>query len=233
MTCSARRGFTLVELLVTITIVITLAGIIFSVTRKVRQSALASGRLADMRQSGTLLLGIASENNGRCSYFAGGNSAWNFRPYLMIRNQLGLTGDGIVEIMHWDSGILPPDSMHWTCRAVNFQNVTHPDGTTTKWTLESVKNSDGSSANLKSISLVSVAKPGSYPLLIDSSSASGKEIFRISENTGDCVGLRESGKANAFLFDGSARLMDKSDLKNAGFKKAYDNSKTPPVSVNL
>jgi len=42
-----------------------------------------------------------------------------------------------------------------------------------------------------------------------------------------------AGKANAFMFDGSARLMDKADLKKAGFSKAYDNSKTPPKLITL
>jgi hypothetical protein len=188
-----------------------------------------------MRQAGTILLGIASDNNGRCSFFAGGNSAWDYRPYLMIRKELGLESDDSVEIMHWDTKKLPPSSSapHWQCRAVNFQNVTYPDGTSTKWIQESIKNSDGTTANLKSLSLASVARPGSYPLLIDSSSANGKEVFRINESVGDCVGLRESGKANAFLFDGSARVMDKADLKKAGFSKAFDNSTTPPAAIGL
>lgn len=84
---------------------------------------------------------------------------------------------------------------------------------------------------MKSLSPVSVSRPGDYPLLIDSSSADGREIFRIAEGSGDCVGLRESGgKANAFFFDGSARLMDKTDLNKAGFKNAYDNSTTPTTA---
>jgi hypothetical protein len=136
--------------------------------------------------------------------------------------------------MHWDMKKLPPILPHWNCRAINFQNVTYPDGTTTIWTQEAVKNADGTTANVKSISMASVSRPESYPLLIDSSTADGREIFRINEGNGDCVGLREAGgKASAFLFDGSARMMDKSDLKRAGFKKAYDNSTTPPKSVNL
>jgi predicted pyridoxine 5'-phosphate oxidase superfamily flavin-nucleotide-binding protein len=71
--------------------------------------------------------------------------------------------------------------------------------------------------------------------LIDSSTAIGMEIFRIEEKFGDCVGLREAGgtKASAFLFDGSARHLDKADLKKAGFTKAYDNSTPSPKSVTL
>lgn len=240
---SARHGFTLVELLVVITIILVLAAIVISVTRKVQQSAQASNRLSDVRQAGSMLLNLATENNGRCSFFAGGNSAWEYRPYLILLKELSLTNSkdynknetNRVEVLHWDMKKLPPLLPHWNCRAINFQNVTYPDGTSNKWTQEQITNiNDGTKANVKSISLASVSMPGSYPLLIDSSSADGREVFRINEGGGDCVGLRESGgRASAFFFDGSARVMGKADLKKAGFTKAYDNSTTPPKSVTL
>ena len=237
-----RRGFTLVELLLVIVMIAALAAIVLATTRKIQQSAQATNRLATMRQAGSLLLAVASENNGRCSFYAGGNSGWEYRPYLILLKELSLTSEknydtnatNRVEIMHWDMKKLPPLLPHWNCRAINFQNVTYPDGTATKWTQESVKNVDGTTANVKSLSLASVARPSQYPLLIDSSTAIGKEIFRIEEKLGDCVGLREAGgKASAFLFDGSGRHMDKVDLKKAGFTKAYDNSTTPPTSVTF
>jgi len=239
----SRRGFTLVEVLVVIVIIAVLAVITISVTRKIQHSARAANRLSNMRQAGSMLLGLASENNGRCSYFAGGNSAWEYRPYLILLKELSLTSSkdynknasNRVEALHWDIKKLPAALPHWNCRAINFQNVTYPDGTATKWTQETVQNVyDGTTANVKSISLASISRPESYPLLIDSSKADGSEIFRINEGGGDCVGLREAGgKASAFLFDGSARLMDKADLKKAGFTKAYDNSATPPKSLTL
>ena len=232
-----RRGFTLAELLVAIVIIATLAAIITGVTRKVLQNAEASTHLADIRQAGSLLLGLAADRNGRCSYFAGGSGNFAYRPYLMIGKELGRTGNDPIEIMHWDLKRRPPSkgNEHWNCRAINFKTVTYPDGTSTRWTTESIKDSNGSSGNVKSLSIAAVAKPGSYPLLIDSSRSNGGEIFRIDEGNGDCVGLREAGgtKAGAFFFDGSARLMDKDDLREAGFKKAFDNSKKPPVAITL
>ena len=234
-----RRGFTLVELLVAIVIIAALAAIVVSVTRRVQQSAQASTRLLNMRQAGTVLLGIAADRNGRCTYFSGGNGNFAYRHYLMARNELGLTGTGnrVLEIMHWDSRKRPPSkgNEHWTCRAINFKSVTYPDGSSTRWTQESVKDASGSGGHVKSLSIAAVARPSSYPLLIDSSRAGGGEIFRIDETEGDYVGLREAGgtKACAFFFDGSARLMDKTELKNAGFRKAIDNSESPPVQITL
>ena len=112
-----------------------------------------------MRQAGSLLLSLASENNGRCSFFAGGNQGWEYRPYLILLKELGLTSGknydvneaNRVEIMHWDMKKLPPMLPHWNCRGINFQNVTYPDGTATTWTQEAVKNIDGTTANVKSV----------------------------------------------------------------------------------
>lgn len=234
---SNRRGFTLVELLVAIVIIAALAAIVIGVTRSVQERAKASTRLSNMRQAGAVLLGIAADRNGRCSYFSGGNGNFAYRHYLMVRTELGWTGNDPVEIMHWDSKKRPPSggNTHWNCRAINFKNVNYSDGTSTRWINESVKDNTGAGGTVKSLSLAAVAKPGSYPLLIDSSRAGGGEIFRIDEGSGDSVGMREAGgtKAAAFFFDGSARFMDKTDLKEAGFTKAFDNSETPPVLITL
>lgn len=228
-------GFTLVELLVVITIVVILSVAVFAVTGKVREKARASTRLSDIRESGAMLLTFAAENNGRCAYFSGGSGNFEYRPYIMISREIQLADNSILEMMHWNAEKLPPGkgNQHWNCRAVNFHNVTYEDGTSTRWIQQSIKDGAERSGNLKTISIASVARPWCYPLLIDSSNSGGSEIFRINEGSGECVGLRESGKAGAFLFDGSARLMDKAELKKAGFNKAYDNSTKPPKLVTL
>lgn len=230
-----KTGFTLIELLVVIAIIAVLAVALFSVTGKIREKAKASTRLSDIRQSGSMLLTPAAENNGRCAYFSGGTGNFEYRPYLMIRREIRSTENSLLDMMHWDAGRLPPTpgNQHWNCRAVNFQNVTYPDGTSTRWIQQSIRDGADRAGNLKTLSLASIERPWAYPLLIDSSNSSGAEIFRINEAAGECVGLRESGKAGAFLFDGSSRLMDKADLKKAGFTRAYDNSTKPPEVISL
>lgn len=231
-----RRGFTLVELLVVITIIAVLAGVVFSMARKIRDKAAAAKSLSEVRQAGNILLTKATETNGRCQYFSGSAGAFDFRPYFIIKNELGIdatNNNGVVEIMHWDSGkevIRKKSNAHWNCRAVNFTSVPSFGAV---WTTLSIPNSDGTSANISSLTIASVTRPSAYPLLIDSSTASGDEIFRVKEGTGDQVGLRSNGKANAFMLDGSGRAMSKADLKASGFKKAYDNSTIPPKSINL
>lgn len=61
----SRPGFTLVELLVTITIIIVLAALVFTVTGKVRASAQQANALSAMRQIGIANVSYYSENNGQ------------------------------------------------------------------------------------------------------------------------------------------------------------------------
>lgn len=60
----SQTGFSLVELLVVITIVIALAAIIFTVTTRVRDQAISATDTGKFRQVGVALAAIAQENNG-------------------------------------------------------------------------------------------------------------------------------------------------------------------------
>jgi prepilin-type N-terminal cleavage/methylation domain-containing protein len=227
-----RNGFTLTELLVVITIIAVLAGIAFTATSNLKERAGASKRVSYVRQAGTILLAKASETNGRCQLFSGGSGSFDFRPYYIIKAELGMeiNDTNETDIMFWDSKKLPPKLPAWNCRGVNFKNV--PDFNVV-WTTNSIKDSQGRNANVASLNIGLVTRPGAYPLMIDSSTSSGDETFRINDNA-DCVGLREAGKkANAFMLDGSVRSMGIAELKTAGFTKAYDNSSSPPQLISL
>lgn len=228
-----RNGFTLTELLVVITIILALASVVFTVTRNLKDRAGAAKRLSEVRQAGSILLTKANETNGRCQLFSGGSGSFDFRSYYIIKTELGMeiNDTNEADIMFWDSKKLSPKLPAWNCRAVNFKNV--PD-LNAVWKTESIKDSQGRSANVASLIIGDVTRPGAYPLMIDSSKSSGDETFRINEGIGDCVGLREVGKkANAFILDGSVRSMGLSELRAAGFTKAYDNSSVPPKPISL
>jgi prepilin-type N-terminal cleavage/methylation domain-containing protein len=59
-----HRGFTLVELLVCITIIIVLAALVFSITGKIRASAQQATAMSSLRQIGIANVAYSSENNG-------------------------------------------------------------------------------------------------------------------------------------------------------------------------
>lgn len=225
------RGFTLVELLVVIAISGVMAMVAFYFARSGLNKAAASKSLSNIRQSGTVLLTHSQDMNGKLQYYGGGGSAgFDVRAYNIVRTTLGLNISGgtgnkgdLCDIMHWAPTKLKPVNYHWNCFAVNFTNV--PDFNVA-WVNENLTSPVAHSVRTLIPSVVT--RPEAYPLLITSSTATGDEIFRILESNGDLVGLRSSGKAMACFLDGSARELNPTDLKNAGFTRAYDNSKTPP-----
>lgn len=92
-----RQAFTLVELLVCITIIIVLASIVFVATGKIRASAQQSNAVSALRQVGIAQVGYAAENGGAINLVRDpgevphegggkgwvGNSFWGrMQPYL-------------------------------------------------------------------------------------------------------------------------------------------------------
>lgn len=59
-----QQGFTLVELLVTITIIVTLAALVFAVTGRVRTQAQQANAVSSLRQIGIANVAYSAENNG-------------------------------------------------------------------------------------------------------------------------------------------------------------------------
>jgi len=240
-----RQGFTLVELLVVIVIVASLAALIAMVAQAALAKAASAKALANLRQSGTVFLAIATEKNGKLQFSDDASgSDLSLLPYNIVRQHLGLrwgaTGETgqpqICEIMHWNFEKVKPTKYEQNCFGVNFTNV--PDssesGFLAKWNEEEVTTTESVTPfTVKTLALAGVSRLGAYPILLDSSNAAGDEYFQILDSGTGAVGLRNSGKANAYFLDGSARPLDKTDLKKAGFTKAFDNKSSPPKSVTL
>ena len=229
-------GFTMVELLVVITIVVILAALAFFMMRNAKTAAQSTICISRLRNAGTLLLSAASDNGGRVQAFSGGSGGFDYRPYYVVARELGLSNDNsgktalkatLEEVMFCPSAPTP-DTEHWTCYGVNFTNSTRAGAT---WTNEKITDTAGRIANVKSLNLASVGSPSDYILIADSCRSDGQQIFRISG--GDRIGLRHSHKANACFLDGSARPLTTSDLGRLGFKEAYDTASDPPQTVSL
>ena len=230
-----RRGFSLVELLVVITIVIVLAAVTIGLTRRLQTRAESATAFNNLRQSGMILLSDAQEKNSRLEFFSGGASGgFDLRPYNIVRAYLGYDRSrwnsqpqNRIDIMHWNPTRVKPGDFHWNCYAVNFTSISRLGVT---WQIDNGRP-DGSNGRI--LSIPTVQRPEAYPILIDSSQADGREIFRVGVVATELPGLRNDGRAHAFFLDGSGRAMNKGDLKDAGFNSAYDNSTTPPKLIKL
>jgi prepilin-type N-terminal cleavage/methylation domain-containing protein len=236
-----RPGFTLVELLVVIGIVLVLATIAFIFARQGLGKATAAKALERLRQSGSVLIGNAQEKGGRFEFAVSDEPPTSdFLPYNIVRRSLEIdyssprqTENQLCEIMHWDVKKLKPVKYVRNCFGVNFTEITGgAEGTDVKWKDDSI-SSDSGYIPVRTLMQSSLGRPERYPLLMESSDAKGDEIFYIRESEGARVGLRDMGKTQAFFMDGSARPLDKRELKNCGFTNVYDNSTRPPKGVKL
>lgn len=234
-TFRSPAGFTLVELLVVIGIVVLLAGLALTMVNRSMARARSANAMSNLRQCGMILLADASEKGDRLNFFSGGASGgFDLRAYNIVRAFLGKPQgewnnqpQNRIDVMHWDPKRVPPNNFHWNCYAVNFTQV--PD-----WGAEwKIENGRADGSNGRVLQLSKVTRPESYPFLMDSSMADGSEIFRVGVVATELPGLRNQGKAHAFMLDGSGTSLDRKGLKDAGFARAYDNSTTPPRSITL
>ncbi|NNC90692.1 MAG: type II secretion system protein [Akkermansiaceae bacterium] len=230
----SRRGFTLVELLVTITIVITLAALIIAFTKGAFQAADSARCLERLRQSGAIMVGAAASQNNRIRIFKGGAGSFDQRPYFILRDEMNLPDESYDAHFATLSTIMfcpaapEPKTPHWNCYGLNFTNSKVAGAT---WSQERIRDEQGRSAQVSSLYMTSVQDPSRFVLIADSCRSDGQQIFRISG--GDRIGLRHKMRANVFFLDGSARAIDASGLGRLGFTQAYDTSTNPPTSVTL
>jgi prepilin-type N-terminal cleavage/methylation domain-containing protein len=229
------RGFTLVELLVVITIVVILASVTFSIASKMMARAASATAFSNLRQSGMILLSDAQEKGNKLSFFSGGASGgFDLRPYNIVRAHLGKPQgqwnnkpEHRIDIMHWNPKKVPPNNFHWNCYAVNFSDNEEAGSF---WRIENGRP-DGSNGRI--LSIPAVRRPESVPMLMDSSTPDGSEIFRVGVVANELPALRNAGKCHAFYIDGTARALTPSELKTAGFKSAYDTSAKPPKVIRF
>ncbi len=231
----SRSGFTLVELLVVIGMIVVLASLAFTLSTRMIAAARATECLNRLRQCGTLMTTAANENNSRIRAFKEGEGMLDFRPYFILADRLELPREpysahfeGMERLLFCPSAP-EPEVAHENCYGLNF-NDSELAGAT--WSTETVETEGGQSATLATLIIPTVDDPARYPLFLDSSNSDGEQIFRIL-NENDLVALRHRNKANAVFLDGSAQALDKSSLGKLGFENAYDTSTNPPTPVPL
>lgn len=85
------RGFTLVEVMITITIIAVLALVVVVMTRRIKTSALQAKAVNTIRQVGVANVGFSAENNGDINVLLDGNDPRHAGKYI-TKNFWGLLG---------------------------------------------------------------------------------------------------------------------------------------------
>lgn len=101
-----RNGFTLVELLVVITLIITLAGLIFAMVTKMRKRAEAAKQTSILHQVGPLMILHTTEKNGllpaTVSTKEYGSVHWHQALHALINSELPI--DKVKSFDYWEKG---------------------------------------------------------------------------------------------------------------------------------
>lgn len=234
-----RRGFTLVELLVVIAIVMALAAITFSVAKKVMEKAKLVTLVNGLKQCGAAVL-ADSMDTGQIYIFRGGNGAGDRALAAMVASQLGsdvndfenreAVFDSIKGVVYTPA-MVPDKYSVWTTYGVNVDS-NEEMGVVTNTV--KVENDDGSTARIQAIRPGLAHGAGSYPLIADSSNASGQPRLRFGNDDDYKFALRYNEKGAAAFLDGSCRMVTESDLLKYGITHAYlfeNGPKAEPVLI--
>lgn len=230
------KGFTLVELLVSIAIIAALAVLSVMVLRSVRQKAWAATGSANLRQNAIAIQGFLADKGyyPEAWDFGGGNGggswSWQIRDYLGYTNEENWPADPILHPRHGRKGI---DSLtgnarrnlqHFSASAILLQDVdeSNPNQTKTYVKASNVNNPS------------SVIMLGDAPLKIPLEASSGchsawwsLRFAAIKGNPGEPVEesalLRSvdfwiNGKAHFLFADGHVETLSPKEVKKKHFQ---------------
>ena len=212
-----NKAFTLVELLVVITIIAILAVVLVPAIR----SALSRGRgvtcQSNVRKNTLVLLDISRDNSGTLNVFRDGAGGFNDRAFYMIGDRLYEGQDRprytpeLAKSMHCPE-MRKPQSPFLECYGINF--ASHA-GINAVWSTSPVAG-----ANLSSLRVDMISSPAQFALLMDSLAADGREVYRVNHST-NYPALRHERRCNAAFADGHAAAITLAELPDLAMSKAY------------
>lgn len=223
-TSPGNRGFTLVELLVTITIIIVLAALSFMGITRAKESAQRSGSTANLRQFSVAMTGFAAENNGFLPATRNGSKywphfVWPYLPSTSVYLRPGTKnspisaskndGDGYFAMA--DDSAMTPEN-----KPIRWNYVINGGAPTLPF---SELGADGKAlpgiANGLSRPLMQIEDPSRTIML-----AEGNGAFWINgEAKTNSSRIRKwaNGKSNILWFDGSVQFLSPKELRPAHF----------------
>lgn len=231
-----HQGLTLIELLVVIAIIAILAVILLPVSTTIRARSESAKSLANLRQSGSILLMATAESDNQLRIYSSGSGgdgstlwAMQVARYILGDDANNITSTGrripALDIMYCPT-VSPyrhdPANSTWTWHCFGAYAVSRGDYARS----ESIQLSSGGSYALYVVQMNNVPNPGNHPLLMDSIRAAGQTQHMTIRShapsaSNGSVHLRHNGYARAVFLDGHVEELDGESLKEIGFTGGY------------
>ncbi len=223
----ARHGFTLLEALVTIAILLVLVGMIFPIASRMRESSRNSQCIAHLRQAGVAMQHYISEMGNRIVTRRGGNRGgstdlWGAelsgRGYLSEparKDGYRSTTGSDPRLLQCPTGALPPSfsmtNWSWYTYGINLFTP-------------GLKSTEEKETPLSVRNVMTIQSPAKFPLLADSASGTDNvQYFRLSSDNGG-LALRHSGKGNVLFLDGHVEAIGRKEAQALGFPDIHSIS---------
>jgi prepilin-type N-terminal cleavage/methylation domain-containing protein len=235
----AGRGFTLVELLVAVAIVLVLAALVAVVSMRAKQKAGAVVALNGLRQCGTAVFGSAAENGGSVTLFSGGNGHKEQRLISLVATTFGVDyrmNDAVYQMTQsvvYSPAVIPTFVDGYSSWHTYGVNIDDNKELGVVWKKEWEEDDRGTKGWVRRINPGTVGRAGSYPLIADSSNQKGVPRLRFGNDNEWKFAMRYGGKGPAIFLDGSARMVGESDLARHGIERAYLFENGPTSSPTL
>jgi len=212
VTSRTSKGFTLVEILVTIGVIAVLVVLLTASLPRVIAAVMNAKCVSNLRGTSAAIHSLAADNDGIFRSFARGSTATG----SVIWGKQLLDGGYISQKKMLRCPVAedqyPLDNGSWYWNTYAF-NMAQPDGTPTK----SVGN-----AQTYELRLASVARPSRQVMLWDSAALAfipdkpgmRSETFRVNmTGSTDGIQLRHKSRVNAVFLDGRVEALDKDAAK--------------------
>lgn len=217
----AERGFTLIELLLVVAIVAILIVLLFPEIARLRDGALSSKCVSNLRQLGSVARMSASDRNGQWM-IVDPKVPYSIWSSVMI-------ADGYTDLTNvmYCPALKPRLFSTYTTYGVNWRGLAlAPDDVgvmNTKYFNGSVSDS--------SIKFNAINKPASFVLMADSFTARpayGGSQYAIIQGSGpyDEIHLRHRNRANVLFADGHISSAGTDDLRAVGWRVAFKKDGT-------